>query len=225
MNNLEFITKFPPGYTYVEANRSAVIFNPYTVDPYVMIAVRRIDGALSRKSVRPVPPNIIGRIMPGSTEYLPRHLGKPGRRTVFYMHGDSLQRIPGTREEFRAHAGYLPCEITNEPLALYIAPDTGKPIATWDAVLQTAINTALIAEISPYTNRAVRNGSYSTIISHGMTEASLRIALHEHMGVNQLYMGNGLIFNYDTGRTIASELIGRNAPTLNPLGAVIFVGE
>lgn len=221
----EFHRRIPPQFKLVEGNRTGVVFRPETVHPDVLDTVRRLEARLSGRPTRPFPPNIIGRVMPGKADNFPRNLGKPGRQTVFLLDGNSLRTLPGTREEIRAYAGYLPEEVDDGPLAFYIAPDTGIPIATWDVVLALARTTDLIHDLDPTTDRAVRSGSYSTIISHGTGERYIRHRLHTGMGANALYIGNGTVFNFDTRRTVSSELIGGNAPTLNPMGAVIFVGE
>ncbi len=226
MKSLEAGRRIPKEFVQVDGNRSGVVFRPDTVDENVMLAVRRIDRALSGRAVRPIPTGIIARVMPGEPGNIPPRLGKPERQTVFYMGGNALCRIPRTREDFRLHAGYLSEEIDRSPLAFYIAPDTGKPIATWDAVLETAINTKLIRlDMDLNTGRAVRNGTYDTIMSHGLTERDVRHLLHIGMGVNPIYIGNGEIFNFDTGRTVALEMIGPNVSTFNPRGAILFVGE
>ena len=226
MNESEFHTRIPPKYTLVEGNRSGVLFRPDTVNPDVMDTVRRLEKMLSGKPALLTPVSIIGRVIPGSPDAFPLSLGKPGRRTVFLLDGDSLRKLPRSKPEIQTHVGLLPGEITDGPLAIYVAPDTGLPVlATWEAVLARASETGLVTELGPKVHRGVRIGSYDFLMAHGLSERHVRHILHTRMGVNDLYQGDGTIFNHDTRKTVSAELIGPNVPTLNPMGAILFVGE
>lgn len=173
---------------------------------------------------------VISRILP---DPLPKRLGRPQRNVVFILDPIATNTLPpGPIEAILAHIGYTPDEInmhtaTKRPLWLWVAPFDYFPSiipATWEEIFRmTAFNQPQLGHNSHIVRQVLKTQPYHEIMAGDHTFANARRWFEEIVGCNPQFSGTGSIVHTETGRTIPSESLAPNAPTMNPKSVIIYL--